>query len=164
MQQRPLWRLQRRPRALPESTRASLSSPNPSACVTRHTLNLLPPNLAWSAADSRPIPITCGLRSRGRSALRLATSSPSRYAAVIIDRCIRPAMKSLGGKTCRLTLWKSQEGFGSKRIRQRLSRRRDNDHRLLCRQGPDKRDYRKFAPLSTEFPVRSPSVPVRERP
>ena len=43
-------------------------------------------------------------------------SSPCRYAAVIIDRCIRPAMRSPGGRICRSMHWRSQEVFGSKAI------------------------------------------------
>ena len=76
-----------------QSTRAFSPSPSPNGCVTRPICGSSPRNLVSSAAGSRAIRITCGLRSRERWVSRSATSSPFPFAAVIITSCTRPAMK-----------------------------------------------------------------------
>jgi len=48
--------------------------------------------------------------AQGSAAIALL---PCRYAAVITDRCTRPATRRHGGRTCRSIHWRSQKVFGS---------------------------------------------------
>ena len=64
------------------------------------------------------------------SALKSATSSPFPSAAVITGSCIRPAMRSPGGRTSTSSRWRSPRGFGSRRGQNPRRQKRSNPMKL----------------------------------
>ena len=73
--------------------KSQLAIAEPKRLRDRAHLEFVASHLAWFAGGNPPIPITFGLRNRGLSVLRSATSSLCRYAEVITDNCTRLAMK-----------------------------------------------------------------------